>query len=149
VDPVQPGADTDVPDGFDINANLQRGDGWAVKEAGLIVLGRLVGKSDFKGGDGKPRVLYQVRLSKAVKAIIGSGDDAAEGELQPGQLCNVDGSAALAELDKYCNNGGVYDVYVKYLEKRPIGGGQTYWDANVKLKQIKAPSRRGNDDVPF
>jgi hypothetical protein len=135
--------DDGPPDGFDINAELTRADGWAVKGEGLIILGRLINRQEFRGGDGKMRAFYSVLLQRKCRAVIGQGDEAAEGWLEKGQTVNVDDSAALGMLESRSKDGGTYDVWIRYGEKEKLKGkaGQTFWPAEVKLRMVKPPQR--------
>jgi len=136
-------SDDGPPDGFDINAELTRADGWAVKGEGYTIQGRLLNRQEFRGGDGKMRAFYSVLLHRKCKAVIGQGDEANEGWLEKGQTVNVDDSAALGQLESRAKDGGVYDVWIRYGEKERLRGkaGQTFWPAEVRLRMVKPPSR--------
>lgn len=130
--------DEEPPEGFDIDAELIRADGWAEKGEGYVIMGRLLGRQEFRGGDGKPRAFYSVQLAKPARAVIGTGDDAEKGILQKGQICNVDDSAALSQLIERSKDGNLYDVWIRYGAKEKLAGkNQTFWPADVKLKLVK------------
>lgn len=129
-------AGIEVPQGFDIRAERAQADGFVKKDAGVTVQGRLLSRFTMEG-DSAPRIIYQVLLDKPCPAVTGSGEEAAVETLEPGKVVNIDG-AALMELDKYANNGGVYDVWIHFKGKRKVGRG-LMWDAMVRLRQVKAP----------
>lgn len=133
---------SEPPEGFDIDAELVRGDGWAIKGEGYVIQGRLKGRQEFRGGDGKMRAFYSIILARKCHAVIGKGDDAEPGILEPGQIVNVDDSAALGQLESRAKDGGVYDVWIRYGAKEKLQGkpGQTFWPAEVKLRMVKPPA---------
>lgn len=135
-------SDSAPPEGFDIDAELVRGDGWATKGEGYIIQGRLKGRQEFRGGDGKMRAFYSIVLARKCHAVIGKGDEAEPGILEPGQIVNVDDSAALGQLESRAKDGGVYDVWIRYGAKEKLQGkpGQTFWPAEVKLRMVKSPA---------
>jgi hypothetical protein len=131
--------DSDVPDGFDINAGRSQADGWAKKEKDNVIQGRLIGR--YTMGD-EDRAYYQIMLQKPCKAITGKGDESEEVTLTEGQLVNVDESTAMKDMRTYAGNGGVYDVWIKYGEKQKIDKG-TFWPIvnGPRVKMIKAPPK--------
>ena len=128
-----------IPDGFDIMAGRELADGWAMKDKGNTIQGRLVGR--FTMGD--DRAFYQVKLDKPCKAITGRGEETVEVVLQPGNLVNVDESKAMDDLRKYCENGGTYDVWIMYGEKQKLEGGNTFWPIvnGPRVKTVKPPPK--------
>ncbi len=139
---------TSIPSGFDISVGRAQGDGWFVKAENAILHGRLLGRYELGSGDDE-RFFYQVKLSHGCKATTGKGADAKEIDLKEGQIVNIGEHKALEDLKKYADNGGVYDVFIKYgaLQKIPSG---TFWpllDGTPRLKQIKAPPAKS--DIPF
>lgn len=135
---------TDIPDGFDIRANRVMGDGWMKKAEGATVIGRLLGRVQNGEDDkGEPKYFFQVKIderSPEVGATTGSGDETEDITLSLGQIVNVDASAALSELHNYSQNGGVYDVYIKFGAKEKAKKG-TFWPAIVRLSMVKAPPK--------
>lgn len=153
------GEDSGPPAGFDVNVSRAKGDGWLIKEAGNSLVGRLLGRFTFEDNMGKERAFYQVRSQRPTKATVGTGDDATETTLPAGSIVNVDESAALSDLAKRAEDGGVYDVWMRYRAKeKSKRGKQGFWPMDIRLKVIKSapavrpPTRRERDnmdDVPF
>jgi hypothetical protein len=133
-----------APEGFNLNVGRDRGDGWAKKEDGNTIQGRLLGRHSYKNKAGKERFYYQVKVVIPVKAVIPNPDDDEaddiEGELPAGSVINVDETAKLSDLAPYCKDGGTYDVWFAYGDKIDIGGGQTMWTVyGPKLAVISKP----------
>lgn len=128
-----------VPDGFDIMAGRELADGWAMKEKGNTIQGRLMGRFTM----GEDRAYYQIKLDKPTKAITGRGDETAEVVLPPGKVVNVDESKAMEDLRKYAENGGVYDVWIMYGEKQKTPDGGSFWPIinGPRARQVKAPPK--------
>jgi len=128
-----------VPDGFDIMAGRELADGWAMKEKGNTIQGRLMGRFTM----GEDRAYYQIKLDKPTKAITGRGDETAEVVLAPGKVVNVDESKAMEDLRKYAENGGVYDVWIMYGEKQKTPDGGSFWPIinGPRARQVKAPPK--------
>jgi len=179
------GADNDVPAGFDVRVGRERGDGWLQKTPGQVIIGRLLGHYTMKGqmnDDGSYRSFYQVRLGagcsfvdggKSVpgaKAVFQDEDkEKFDVILTEGQILNVDAHKALEDLSPYTRDGGVYDVWFKYIAEEPVKGGrrnQTYWRLKGPvLKTLRPPKHAprpmstaprgernndvGEDDIPF
>jgi hypothetical protein len=151
--------DSGPPAGFDVNVSRAKGDGWLIKEAGNSLVGRLLGRFSFEDGLGKERAFYQVRSLRATKATVGTGDEAHEATLPAGSIINVDESAALSDLAKRAEDGGTYDVWMRYRSKeKSRKGKQGFWPMDIRLKVIKPPiavrpptrrERDNMDDVPF
>jgi hypothetical protein len=136
-----------VPDGFDIMAGRELADGWAKKEKGNVIQGRLVGR--FKMGE--DRFFYQIKLDKETKAITGKGDDTSEVVLKKGQMVNVDESKAMEDLRKYSDNGGVYNVWIMYGEKAKLPDGGSFWPIvnGPRVQMVKSPPKVAANDIPF
>jgi hypothetical protein len=148
-----------IPDGFNISVGRERGDGWAKKKPGNVILGRLLGRHTYENR-GKERAYYQVKLLKSCEAEIENPDYDDEDEegmkeqniperisttLSEGSIINIDESAKLADLKSRCGDGGVYDVWFVYGNKVDIGNGQTMWEVvGPRLKMVEKPS-----EIPF
>jgi len=176
--------DNEVPSGFDTRVGRERGDGWLTKSAGQVVTGRLLGRHTMKGqvnDDGTFRTFYQIKIAKescfidsngksqpGVKAIFQDEDkEKHEVILSEGQILNVDEHKALEELSPYTRDGGVYDVWFKYIseDKLPRSGRRnaTFWRLKgpflktlrpAKYAPRPAESNRAapeiaEDDIPF
>jgi hypothetical protein len=175
--------DNEVPSGFDTRVGRERGDGWLAKSAGQVVTGRLLGRHVMKGqvnDDGTFRTFYQIKIGKessfldssnkihpGVKAIFQDEDkEKHEVILIEGQILNVDEHKALEELAPYTRDGGVYDVWFKYLSEDKLTRGRrnaTFWRLKgpflktlrpAKYAPRPAESNRatpeiGEDDIPF
>lgn len=156
----------EVPKGFDVRVGRERGDGWLKKSAGLVVFGRLLGRYIMKGhenDDGTARVFYQIRLGEGsqVSAVFQDEETKEKKEviLTEGKILNVDEHKALEDLEAYAKDGGVYDVWMKYVEQRKMSGkgNRTFWDMKGPfLKTIKpgrphAEARRveTEEEIPF
>ncbi len=174
--------ESEVPAGFDTRVGRERGDGWLKKTAGQVIVGRLLGRFGMKGqtnDDGSVRVFYQVQLAEGCKMVKDgkevegvfamwqnpdNKDDKQEVVLTAGQIVNIDEHKALEDLGPYTRNGGIYDVWMKYLAEDPIPGkkNRTFWRMKgPHLKTIKPATRRpdadtlqeavteGEDNIPF
>lgn len=145
--------DFEIPEGFTINAGRERGDGWVVKEDGNQVMGRLLGRQTYKTKRGKTRAFYQIKLAASCMAEVENPDFNEEAdedednkarireELEAGQIVNVDEFKKLEDLEPYCKDGGVYDVWFVMGGKIEIGDDQTMWTlkAGPRLRVIEAP----------
>lgn len=131
--------ETNIPDGFDIMAGRELADGWAKKEKGNVIQGRLLGRFTM----GEDRSFYQIKLDKPTKAIAGRGDETQEVTLEAGKLVNVDESKAMEDLRKYAESGGVYDVWIMYGDKQKTPDGGSFWPIvnGPRAKQVKAPPK--------
>lgn len=147
--------DDEVPSGFTERVGREKGDGWLIKNEGTVVHGRLLGRFQMKqkNDDGDYRVYYQVKLMTSCKAMWQDPEDKEkkeERQLPVGAILNIDEHTALEDLGPRTRDGGIYDVWWKYVNKSklPGGGNRTFW--NLKgplLKVIKAPTRHP-DPVP-
>lgn len=146
-----------VPEGFNVKVGREDGDGWAKKEAGNTIQGRLMGRFTFRGSDGDERAFYQVQLTNPCKATRQMEEDDADGKrkyeeltLAAGSVVNIDEVAKLQDLREKCDDGGIYDVWLKFLgKKQRRGSNNTPWNfEGPYLKVIQAPARR-RDEAPF
>lgn len=143
--------DYEIPEGFNINAGRERGDGWIVKEEGNEVLGRLVGRQTYRTKRGKLRGFYQILLHKSCKCEVPNPDfneEADEDEsntprivetLGEGSTVNVDEFKKLEDLEPYTKDGKVYDVWFVMGGKIEIGDDQTMWTlkAGPRLRPVE------------
>lgn len=115
----------DAPDGFGIKVGRERGDGWAVKKEGNEVVGRLMGRHEFKGLQGKTRAYYQIVLQKEALASVTDPDvedaEPVEMMLPVGSTLNVDEMASLKDLAPYTKDGSTYDVWFCFGGTRDVG----------------------------
>lgn len=180
--------DNDVPQGFDVRVGREQGEGWLVKEPGATVCGRLLGRFIMKGmtdDDGNYRTFYQIQLNdnagvykdgKKVGELKGTrkneDKEDEDVEFKSGDIINIGEHKALEDLSPRTRDGGVYDVWWRYMneEKLQGRGNRTFW--NLKgpmLKVIKQATRnpgpepslrptrgggsngdgRFTDDIPF
>lgn len=155
----QKATETEIPEGFGINVGRERGDGWAKKEQGNEILGRLMGRYTYQNR-GKKRAYYQVKLLKECTVEVenpewteDSDEDVPShltAEAKIGQIVNVDETAKLADLEPFTKNGGVYDLWFVYEDKIDIGNGQTMWSIKgPRLRMVAKPSEVPQDHVPF
>ncbi len=181
-EPIKSKESSNLPKGFDTRVGRAKGDGWLKKVPGVVIIGRLQGRYEMKGqqnDDGSYRVFYQVQL-QAGSGVFGKDgkpasttvpasaknpetDEKMEVELSEGQVVNIDEHKALEDLADYCGNGGIYDVYIRYVSQDPIPGKgkKTFWQVDgPHLRTIKAGTVRhvqrsavpvGQDDrdIPF
>lgn len=152
-----------------------RADGFFQPAPGAFILGRLLGRSIInKPGRKKQRAIYQIKVKTAgapktpqnpngeAYMVAGKGDDSVTLPIQRGVTLAMDERKALEILAPYAeSNDGVFDVFVRSVEKVDIANGeQTFWRFEIRTKQLKAPShpirpysaRAGSDeedDVPF
>jgi len=132
-----------APDDFDIDLSKEMGLGWALKSEGAIVCGRLVRRVKMPNGkDGKPRSFYQIRIRDGYEVIATDEESDDPIKLVGGDLVNVDNSSALDRLNDFCDDGGIYEVWIRYGAKIPISGGNTYWPATLKIKVVKPVATR-------
>jgi len=179
--------DEEVPAGFNQRVGRERGDGWLSKSEGQVIQGRLLGRFTMKGqvnDDGTFRVFYQIKLDKGcsyvkegtrfdgVRAnITDDNKEKREVILTAGQVLNVDEHKALEDLSPFTRDGGVYDVWFKYVResKLPGRGNRTFWELKgpniktiepakyaprpepeVRASRSSAPSEEVEEkDIPF
>jgi len=146
----------EAPAGFDINVGRERGEGWFVKEEGNTLLGRLLGRNEYKNKRGKLRAFYQVQLEQSCKIQIENPDfnseadedddnkEFIESEGMPGMIINIDEFKKLEDLKEYTRDGGVYDVWFVMGGKMDLGADQEMWTlkAGPRIKVVKQPERR-------
>lgn len=147
-------------DGWD-DVAAQKGDGWARPEKGAWIQGRLTGRFEMRARNdsGKRRAFYQVkvaRFSPGLKMMVGKGENAETIDVTAGCRLNVNETTALEDLSPIATSDGVFDVFIRWLQKEDLGGGSTFWRMEVKKKTIRPPSpvqvgtrRAENDDIPF
>jgi len=150
--PSAPAPKTSAPSRFNKKVGREDGDGWAKKEEGNTIQGKLLGRFEFKDSKGKPRAFYQILLQESCDATTKNEDDP-EGEyqdirLEAGQIVNVDEVAKLMDLAPLATNGGEYDVWFKFKGKVKRKGSQnTPWNFDGPfVDTVKAPPK---DDTPF
>jgi len=132
------------PSGFDIQIAEAETDGWWRIEEGSVVTGRLLGLYPMRSSG---REYYQVKLSQPCKANVGKGSDAEVKTLKAGQVIGFDERSGMKGLRKYAESDGVFDIWILAKEKKDIGGGQTWWQFDIRGKTVKSPSTP--IDLPF
>lgn len=143
-----------VPDGFTVKVGREDGDGWAKKKEGNTIQGRLIGRFSFKNGDGEDRAFYQIQLQAPCEATQKNEDDP-DGKyddltLEAGQIVNLDEVAKLMDLREKCEDGGTYDVWLKFLTKKKRAGSQnTPWNFEGPYLRVVQPPSRRKDPNPF
>lgn len=161
-------------DGFK-DVQPDKADGWFQPAAGAFILGRLLGRfvmASRAGSKRKPRAFYQIKVKQAgapkspknpngdVYMVSGKGDDAETLPVQRGNTIAMDERKALEILAGYADSDGVFDVFVRTVEKIDVAGGeQTFWRCEVRMKQLRAPSHPirstspssadADDEIPF
>ncbi len=167
--------DDEIPEGFDTRVGREQGDGWLVKGPGAVVSGRIIGRFVMKGrgDDGKQRAFYQIRLNdlagvysgtknqSALKGTKKDPDDQDENldvELTTGMIVNVGEHKALEDLSPYTRDGGVYDVWFRYVSEDKIPNTRhTFWRVKGPvIKTLKPATRRPTraaadegEEIPF
>lgn len=154
------------PKGFDIKVGQEQGDGWLVKTSGQVIIGRMLGRYAMRGvtkKDGSARVFYQfllmagctyVRGGKTLPGVLANQKDEsgkAEVVLGVGKVVNVDEHKTIEELGPYTRNGGVYNVWFRYVEKKGLarGGGESFWMLEGPHLQPVKPATRKPDPEPY
>jgi len=145
----------EIPAGFTERVGRERGDGWLIKFEGAVVHGRLLGRFQMKqvNDDGDYRVYYQVRLMKPAKAQWVDPENKAHREeriLAIGQILNIDEHTALEDLGPRTRDGGIYDVWWKYIDKSklPGAGNRTFWNVKGPLLHVVKSPTRAADPAP-
>lgn len=149
----------EAPEGFDINAGRERGDGWVAKEEGNVVMGKLLGRMTYQTKRGKTRGFYQVELIRPCRIVVDNPDFNEEAdeddtntpqvieERGEGTIVNLDEFKKLEDMAPYTKDGNVYNVWMVMGPKVEIGDDQTMWTllAGPKLAIVK----RANSEKPF
>ena len=148
------GEPNSLPAGFESVTPDDADRTWLRKTAGCVVHGVLKGR--YK----KPKrgYFYQIMLLSPAPAIKGRGEEAESFEAERGSTLNVDESTALEVLAPFCEDGGRYEVYIRFLEKIELEGGNSFWRTQVGKKVLSPPTRsvpkkkeedEDMSDVPF
>lgn len=157
---AQENQEWEAPEGYDINAERTRGEGWVKKEYGNVVNGEIVSVHEYKTKRGKTRQFFQMKLLSKCKVQIenpefneeADEDDTntafLEKELDEGAIVNCDVFKKLEDIVPYAKNGGVYGVWFVIGKKVDLDGGNTMWElaAGPKLRCFKKPAR---EDLGF
>lgn len=142
-----------APDRFKTKVGREDGDGWAKKEPGNIIQGRVLGRYEFRGNDGKLRAFYQIKLQEPCKATTKNEDDEDkydEVTLIADQIVNLDEVSRLSDLADHCRDGGVCDVWLKFVGKKARKGSQnTPWVFEGPFVDVIQPPKRVKEDAPF
>lgn len=134
-------------------------DAWLKAEPGLVVYGKVVGffayeiqdKQSPTGKRTREAICLAVAPGTTVKAQKKGGEEVT---LKEGQILAASMMYALEGARPYLSNyqeGKTY-LWVHFKSKAPIGGGQTVWKAELKMKGPKgAPAvavlaGKGGDD---
>ncbi len=141
-----------VPERFNQKVGRADGDGWALKEKGNTITGRLIGRFEFNSANGR-RAFYQIELQGPCKATTKNEADDTKYDtitLKAGQIVNLDEVSRLEDLRDKCEDGGIYDVWLQFGEKKKSKGSQnTPWNfVGPYVAVVKAPSRR-REEAPF
>lgn len=142
-----------APEGFDVNVGRQLGDGWVLKGEGVEVCGRLLGRfiGNQQDDDGVYQAFYQIKLLMPCKA---TRKDKVSGEskeivLEKGQLLNVGEHKALEDLSPRTRDGGIYDVWFRYVRQDKVPNTRrTFWVVDgPRLKVIKPAQHAPHPEV--
>lgn len=163
----------DAPEGFDVNVGRQLGDGWVKKGEGVTVQGRLLGRfiGNQQDDDGVYQAFYQIKLQVPCPATRKNKEtqEVEEVTLEPGQVVNVGEHKALEDLSPKTRDGGVYNVWFRYLKQEKIPNSRrTFWSISGPRLQVLKPAQHaplpaevrrgrgntastsmGDDDIPF
>lgn len=145
--------EAEVPKGFDTKVGRERGDGWVIKEAGVVVHGRLLGRylGKQQDDDGNYQAVYQIRVITPLKAVFTDEQkEKHEVMLEKGQIVNVGEHKALEDLSPYTRDGGVYNVWFQYLSEDKVPGTQrTFWRVKgPHLETLRAAKHAPAPDAP-
>lgn len=145
------GDDDGPPPGYGFVTPQQGRQNWWVLKPGAVIWGRLLGVFERRGGN--EGQFLQIRVAKPTKAVIKGGEEVT---VAVNGTVNVDVKAGLKDVAKLAKDGGVYDVWIKAVEKEDIRGGKTFWRYDVRNKMIKPPMVRTEEksttddaDIPF
>lgn len=134
---------TGAPEGFDVNVGRQLGDGWVKKGEGVEVCGRLLGRfiGNQQDDDGVYQAFYQIKLLTDCPATVKDKEtkESKDVTLTKGQIINVGEHKALEDLSPKTRDGGVYDVWFKYIKQDKVQGTRrTFWVVDgPRLRVIK------------
>ena len=143
-------------------------DGWYRPEVGLVVTGKVVGRTKMQQDNGERHVIL-IELTQPAKAVVegGTRKDPNFRELQPGEVIAVGLRHRIRDLIMCVKNNCM--VWFRALEEKEIKNGRTVWEFKLKvkgkrarpdpivqslddlMKNIDTPAGAdgGDDDIPF
>jgi hypothetical protein len=159
---------TDTGEGFSQVDDLGR---WPKLYEGMIVQGILLRRVEVvnKINPDAERFVYQIRLTRLLKAMASSRNEAGEVVQQetvfkPGDVVNLDERSKLNGLRTVVDSDHVFEVWIKVIKKQPIQNGMKAWliDVRQQVKGLKDPADpsflntsrednggEGDDKIPF
>ena len=133
-----------LPEGFRSVVSVQSDAYFAIDE-GAEIRGILLGRHARKD---KPNQFYlQVRLTATCFSVQKKDDDGGYYNTQanPGEIVSIDEKAAMSGLrEAFDSPGEQYECFVRFIERVPISGGQSYWRADCGLR-----GPLPQEDLPF
>lgn len=141
------------PAGFTVKVGREDGIGWVKKAPGNVVHGKLNGRHEFRGQDGKMRAFYQITLQSDCHVTSKNEDDETKYDefvAKAGDVVNLDEVAKISDLADKCSDGGVYNVWMVFKEKvkRP-GSTNTPWNFEGPYVEVIKPPTARRSDSPF
>lgn len=138
----------EMPAGYD-SVNPIDGQPWWLKVGkGVEVYAKLLGRYPRKGKNAKG-YFYQCELETEALCVRGSGDDAEEEIREAGTIINMDERSALEGLRPLVADSNLYSIYLKWLEKISLPGGNSFWKVSLGSKVIGKKEARKEVDAPF
>jgi hypothetical protein len=138
------------------DVTADRAAGWWAIDEGSWLYGRLRGRYTMAGGQ---RAYYQLQVLKAspgCNMVVGKGEEAEEVPIEPGMVVNFDERKSVAALAPHAESDGVFNVFIRALEKVKLDNGNTWWRIQIKAQAVKPPSKpigRGSPEsdaeIPF
>lgn len=119
------------PAGMD-RVGLPSLDGWWDGEAKTPVHGKLLGEFRQKNKTGGFRWIAIIGLFSEANVTIGAGREAKKTTLPRGKIVGVGVKHKLQDLLTYAPGT---EVWILPLEKKSIGGGQTMWEFDMRVKE--------------
>lgn len=109
-----------------------------------VCSGTLINRYEMQGNQQGNRWYYQVELDKPCTVTVGKGDDAAEQEMNAGDVVNLGENMQIGKSLKpviipEINAGAEYKVHVFYKKKIKIAGAKTLWIIEVYARRVKGP----------
>jgi hypothetical protein len=119
-------------------------------EEGNVVQGHLLGiyvRDDKRSATGKTK-FFQVELTASCKVREGRGEDVEVREAVAGEIINLNFNPKTMVLEEKCEEmlrGALYDVFAPLLGKVKLLNGNTMWNFDVSVKQVRPPKEQGPD----
>jgi hypothetical protein len=112
-------------------------------ETGNVVHGKLLGiyqRPDKRAANGQTK-FYQVELLSPCKVREGKGEDVEVRQGAVGEIINLNYNPKTKELEPLCKEilaGALYEVFAPCLGKMNLANGNTMWNFDVSVNQVRA-----------